>query len=112
MPKKISEEVKHSILLDFIHRYRERYGNPWQDHVSRNLRPSPIRDISERHGVSPSAVSKIRILLYSLAAISTEEEEEDETPLFLPTETLGDIFRCMPGVELVHRLLREAHATV
>lgn len=106
MPKKISEEVKHSILLDFIHRYRERYGNPWQDHIARNLRPSPIRDISERHGVSCSAVSKIRILLYSLAAVSSDEEEED--PLFLPTETMDDIFRCMPGVELVHRLLREA----
>ena len=106
MPKKISEEVKHSILLDFIQLYRERYGEPWQDHISRNLRPSPIRDISERYGVSESAVCKIRVLLYSLASASTQDEDED--PLFLPTETLGDIFRCMPGVELVHRLLHEA----
>jgi hypothetical protein len=56
----LSEEQRHCILKDFIEAFQQKYGEEWINNLTRPLRPSPIRHISEKYGVKISEVQKIR----------------------------------------------------
>lgn len=56
----LSEEQRHLIIKDFMEAFRQRYEEEWIYHLTKPLRPSPIRHIAEKHDVKISQVRKIR----------------------------------------------------
>ena len=56
----LSQEQRDMIIQDFLDVFQARYGEEWKTKLTKNLRPSPIRQIAEQRGVSVSDVKKIR----------------------------------------------------
>jgi hypothetical protein len=56
----LSEMQRQTILREFIEAFQQKYGEEWINNLTKPLRPSPIRHISEKYGVKISEVRKIR----------------------------------------------------
>lgn len=56
----LTEEQQAAIFRDFIEAFKAQFGDAWRQSLTKNLRPSPIKEIAERHGVSQAAVRKMR----------------------------------------------------
>lgn len=56
----ISEEQRNRVLQDFVHIFKETYGEEWMLKLSSNLTPSPIARIAEEHGLKRYQVKQIR----------------------------------------------------
>lgn len=65
----LTEEQRYLILKDFIEAFQQKYGEDWIYNLTRSLRPSPIRHISQKYGVRISEVKKIRQQFMTLGHI-------------------------------------------
>lgn len=68
---KVPREKRQPILQELIECYQAKFGDEWSQSLTKNLRPSPIKDIAERHGVSPAAVRSLKHILWILGTLST-----------------------------------------
>lgn len=71
---RIPPEKRQPILQDLIQRYQNRYGEDWVQGLQKNLKPSPVKDIAEIHGVSPLVVRSLKHTLWILGRIATEND--------------------------------------
>jgi hypothetical protein len=67
----LSEEVHNLILIDLIMAFQAKYGENWMNHLTTNLRPSPIQHIVEERGVKVSDVRKVRSQLMAMGRLLT-----------------------------------------
>ena len=82
------EHINDLIHTDIIRAYQLRYGDTYQQHLTKTLRPSPVREIAERYGVSVNRVRKIKHLIWFAAVLiegfrgdGVEERVEQEANL-------------------------------
>ncbi len=71
---RIPPEKRQPILQDLIQRYQHRYGEDWVQGLQKNLKPSPVKDIAEIHGVSPLVVRSLKYTLWIIGRIATEND--------------------------------------
>ena len=65
----LTDEKEAQILEDFLTIFYDKYGAEWRNHLSTNLRPSPIRQIAEQRGVTVSDVRKVRTKLLRIGLL-------------------------------------------
>ena len=56
----VTEEQQIQITTELVQAYQTKFGDAWRQSLTKNLRPTPIKDIAERHGVSQAEVRKIK----------------------------------------------------
>jgi hypothetical protein len=62
--KAISEEKQEAILKDLFECYQAKFGDAWAQNLKKNLRPSPVKDIAEKHGVSIATVRLAKHIIW------------------------------------------------
>lgn len=65
----LTEEQESQILEDFLVIFYDKYGARWREHLTTNLRPSPIHQIAEQRGVTVSDVKKVRAKLLRMGLL-------------------------------------------
>ncbi len=65
----LSEELRDTIIQDFLDIFQARYGDEWKTKLSTHLRPSPIKQIAEQRGVSIADVKRVRSQLIAMGQI-------------------------------------------
>lgn len=66
---KVPAEKRVAITQDLIYVYQSRFGDEWQASLTRSLRPSPIREIAEKHAVSPLVVRSVKHALWLIGTL-------------------------------------------
>lgn len=68
MPKLTPEQVG-AIQDELIHAYKEKFGDDWIRCLTKNLIPSPVKQIAERYGVPLKAVQEVKQTLWMTGVI-------------------------------------------
>jgi hypothetical protein len=66
---KVPAEKRVAITQDLIHVYQARFGDEWRAGLTKNLRPSPIGEIAEKHAVSPLVVRSVKHALWLIGTL-------------------------------------------
>lgn len=56
----LTEEQSKEIQEDLLIAFQQRYGEAWREHLTKQLRPSPLSQIADQRGVPIADVRKIR----------------------------------------------------
>ncbi len=56
----LTSELESQIRAEILAAFRAQFGDAWPQNLTRNLRPSPLKDIAVRHGVSLKAVQEVK----------------------------------------------------
>ena len=66
---KVPQEKRVGILQDLVLAYQAKFGDQWSTNLTKNLTPSPLKGIAERHGVSINVVRSLKHTLWQLGRI-------------------------------------------
>jgi hypothetical protein len=66
--KDIPPEKQEAIFNDLFQFYQAKFGDTWTQNLTKNLRPSPVKELAQKHGVS---VATIRLAKHILWLIGT-----------------------------------------
>jgi hypothetical protein len=56
----VSDEIRLQIRQDLITAFKAKFGDDYAKNLTRNLRPSPNKEIAEKYGVSPKVVADVK----------------------------------------------------
>lgn len=70
--KYIPEEKQEAIIKDLFECYQAKFGDIWVHNLTKNLRPSPIKDLAQKHGVSIATVRLIKHILWQIGTSFAE----------------------------------------
>jgi len=73
--KNIPQEKVEAILIDLLECYQAKFGETWKQNLSKNLRPSPVKDLAQKHGVSIATIRLAKHVLIRIFRIFVEDEE-------------------------------------
>ena len=65
----MSDEIRAQIRQDLMLAYQAKFGDDYLQHLTKNLRPSPVRAIAERYGVSQKVVAEIKHSIWMLGVL-------------------------------------------
>ncbi len=66
---KVPQEKRVGILQDLVFAYQAKFGDQWSANLTKNLTPSPIKGIAEKHNVSVNVVRSLKHTLWQLGRI-------------------------------------------
>jgi hypothetical protein len=66
---KVPQEKRVGILQDLVLAYQAKFGDQWSTNLTKNLTPSPIKGIAEKHHVSANVVRSLKHTLWQLGMI-------------------------------------------
>jgi hypothetical protein len=66
---RVPQEKRVGILQDLVHAYQAKFGDQWSANLTKNLNPSPIKDIAGAHGVSVNVVRSLKHTLWQLGLV-------------------------------------------
>jgi hypothetical protein len=75
---KVPHTKRVGILQDLVLAYQAKFGDQWSANLTKNLTPSPIKGIAERHGVSMTVVRSLKHTLWQLGMILGAAAEVNE----------------------------------
>lgn len=76
----VTEEQRAAVTTDIIHAYQAKFGDAWRQSLTKNLRPSPLKDIAERHGVSLHEVRRVKQILWMIGMLHNHLPVETAEP--------------------------------
>lgn len=66
---KVPADKRVGILQDLVFAYQAKFGDQWSTNLTKNLKPSPVKEIAERHGVSVGVVRSLKHTLWQLGLV-------------------------------------------
>jgi hypothetical protein len=78
---RIPNDKRQPVVEDLIRCYQNKFGEEWFQSLRKNLRPSPIKEIAERQGVSQRAVRHMKFILWVIGGLATAIAEGEIPPL-------------------------------
>lgn len=76
--KNIPQEKAEDILIDLLEFYHNKFGETWKQNLTKNLRPSPVKDLAQKHGVSVATIRLAKHIL--IREFRPFIETEETTP--------------------------------
>jgi len=79
--------------------YKAKFGDQWAENLTKNLRPSPIKDIAEYHGVPVKSVRDIKHKIWMIGRIISALNESIQREDVAGTAP-ESVYINLPGVVL------------
>ena len=68
-----------AIRDELLDAYKAKFGEDWSRSLTKNLVPSPVKQIAERHGVSIKAVQEVKHSLWLTGLLMNAMAEQDQS---------------------------------
>jgi hypothetical protein len=81
----VTEELRQQICAEIRAAFEAQFGEAWPQNLMKNLRPSPLKDIALRHGVSLKTVQEIKQKHFWLLGLMVEQVVEGAGAAAEPT---------------------------
>jgi hypothetical protein len=79
---RVPEEKRQPILQELIHCYQEKFGDEWLLNLTKNLKPSPIKEIAQKYNVSEGVIRSLKHNLWFIGRMAEAMNEGlNHTPL-------------------------------
>lgn len=76
----LTEALVSQIVEELFAAYQAQFGEAWTQNLTRNLRPSPVKEIAARHGISLKKVQDIKHRIWLAATMAAHAQAAQQTP--------------------------------